>query len=542
MNSEINIDSNKWHRQTGLIDQILVESLIINIDGNDESILGLLLQIDLLGACRGKVGSFNISRNSDDLIDCNLLNGLIDYDEITWGELQQHFTTRGMNFSLEMEGENNVWIGTILCPRPSNNRGLWLIHGNGSALLGDGEIIEPQVNQPKETMIDSATLICGISALLHRLIGEMDAFWKNEIVDRWLTLTLRVDETNPELALRSLESEFGPGTSSLSSDGQGSLIRYRIPIDHTPTKLLSSAHQLERLFWTKETEPVDVGPFPSKVSKGIYCFDSRGLPDKLSEVNSLILGVGGLGSWAAPLLLSGCVVQNSEMTIIDGDLEVEIHNLNRQILYDSKDLGVPKASAAEKKLINRFGMNIDSILGIIAPLGAQHIVADQPDFDDESISLREIIGEGEFDQSIINSLDSMDIALACLDNQNARTLLNRACYDRNIPMINGGGEGVNGIVEKFDGNICMVCEYGFEEAHATEWISCQEEGTRPVNSIVTTTAFIGAMQAAISLCILAAKRGLITTVPEGKVWNNGKISERDSKKLPWLDGDCNSHL
>ena len=60
----------------------------------------------------------------------------------------------------------------------------------------------------------------------------------------------------------------------------------------------------------------------------------------------LILGVGGLGSWAS-YALACCGV--GELVLLDGDL-VEESNFNRQILYRERDVGRPKAEAAADAL------------------------------------------------------------------------------------------------------------------------------------------------------------------------------------------------
>jgi len=532
----------KWHRQSGLLDQEMVASLEIDLEGHDESVLAMLLQLDLLGACRSGSGVVRISRDPLDEVSVRMLRGLVDFSEGGWRDIRRMFGERGMEVSLCEISEADIWIGTANCPRPEGHRGHWLIHGAGSALMGSGQFPEIDSACVRETMIDSATLVCGVSALLHRYLGERNAFWEMEVVDRWLTLTARVDGVDPELALKSLRSDFGPGTATQTSDGEGSLVRFRIPLEQTPQKLISFLWQPERLTWDMEAGPEDVGPFPSKISEGGYCFDSMALPEKLSDVKALVLGVGGLGSWAAPLLLTGCDPATTKIELVDGDHKVEVHNLNRQVLYDSSDLGCAKATAAASRLSGRFEMGEGSVVGIPAPLGAQHVIDGSVEVIEGDISLQDIIGESEYDERIKESLDSMHIALSCLDNQNARTLLNRACLDRGVSMVNGGGEGARGVIEHFDEGLCMVCRYGPQEAYATERVSCQEEGGRTVSSIVTTTAYVGAMQAAIALCLLAAQRGHGNEVPEAREWSNGRVSRRHCGRLPWMEGDCGGHL
>ena len=59
-----------------------------------------------------------------------------------------------------------------------------------------------------------------------------------------------------------------------------------------------------------------------------------------------LLGVGGLGSWAA-YALACCGV--GELVLVDGDV-VEESNFNRQILYRERDIGRPKVEAAAEAL------------------------------------------------------------------------------------------------------------------------------------------------------------------------------------------------
>ena len=70
--------------------------------------------------------------------------------------------------------------------------------------------------------------------------------------------------------------------------------------------------------------------------------------EKLSESSIAIIGLGGLGSPSSIYLAaSGIGVLN----LFDDDF-VELSNLQRQIIFDSSDIGERKNLAAKKKLLN----------------------------------------------------------------------------------------------------------------------------------------------------------------------------------------------
>jgi molybdopterin-synthase adenylyltransferase len=67
---------------------------------------------------------------------------------------------------------------------------------------------------------------------------------------------------------------------------------------------------------------------------------------RLRRARVVVLGLGGLGSWAS-YALACCGV--GELVLVDGD-RVEESNLNRQVLYRERDLGRLKAEAAAEAL------------------------------------------------------------------------------------------------------------------------------------------------------------------------------------------------
>jgi len=90
---------------------------------------------------------------------------------------------------------------------------------------------------------------------------------------------------------------------------------------------------------------------------------------RLRDARVVVLGVGGLGSWAA-LSLACCGV--GELTLVDGDT-VELSNLNRQVLFAADDIGRPKARVAAAA-IERFNPGM-TIVPVARALGSQAEIA-----------------------------------------------------------------------------------------------------------------------------------------------------------------------
>lgn len=126
---------------------------------------------------------------------------------------------------------------------------------------------------------------------------------------------------------------------------------------------------------------------------------------KLKNSTVLIVGLGGLGSVASIFLAAAGV---GRMLLVDKDV-VELSNLNRQILYNTNDIGKAKADLAKEKL-NKLNPYINI----------------------ESFRLR--VEDEDFKDLVKKS----DIVLDCLDNWRSRFVLNKLCVEHRKPLIHAG--------------------------------------------------------------------------------------------------------
>ncbi len=122
----------------------------------------------------------------------------------------------------------------------------------------------------------------------------------------------------------------------------------------------------------------------------------------LQKSTVAIVGVGALGTVEASLLARAGV----SLILIDRDI-VEEHNLQRQILYDQKDIGKPKAEVAKEKL-----QLINPEVKVTA------FVAD-------------------LDYKNIASVKA-DLFLDGTDNMDTRFLIDEYCYKEKLPWVYAG--------------------------------------------------------------------------------------------------------
>ena len=250
------------------------------------------------------------------------------------------------------------------------------------------------------------------------------------------------------------------------------------------------------------------------------------LPPTKSEISGhlSIVGAGGLGTWCLHTLVEG--LKEAEETdlkfvVFDKDLEIEDHNLNRQVIFGPNDVGSSKIVATRRWLEQRLpeahietvyeltdamaqpaerasndGINLDELFPP-APNAILHV--------DEPLSV----------QATIEELEATHLILGCLDAMRPRVLANCIAAMKGIPYVNGGVRAFEGEFRQFTSE-SLVDLYGATAAQDTTVMSCQEDGAVPLTSMVLTNAFVGSFQALAGLQRLS---GYPSSSIQSAYWN-----------------------
>ena len=147
-----------------------------------------------------------------------------------------------------------------------------------------------------------------------------------------------------------------------------------------------------------------------RYDRQIKLFGTEG-QEKLKKSKVFIAGAGGLGS---PISIYLAAAGIGKIFLADKDV-VELSNLNRQILYGEKDVGLSKALSGQEKL-----REINSDINIEA--------------------LPEILDEN----NILRLVGDADLIIDAMDNFPTRYLLNKTALEKKIPFIHGAIYGFCG--------------------------------------------------------------------------------------------------
>lgn len=145
---------------------------------------------------------------------------------------------------------------------------------------------------------------------------------------------------------------------------------------------------------------------------------------RLKAAKVLIGGAGGLGAPAALYLAAAGV---GVIGMVDADV-VSLSNLQRQVLYTTRDIGQLKVGAASEAL---------QALNPEVQIEAHALALDAA--------------------NVAGAIAGYDLVLDGTDNFETRFLVNAACVEAGKPLISGAIERWTGQVAVFDGRPCYRC-------------------------------------------------------------------------------------
>ena len=178
---------------------------------------------------------------------------------------------------------------------------------------------------------------------------------------------------------------------------------------------------------------------------------------KIKSSKILVLGMGGLG---CPLSIYLASLGVGTIGIVDND-KVELSNLNRQIIYNIKDIGKYKIDVAKRKI--KFINNKLKIKSYRVRLNRNNINKIIKNFD--------IICDGT-------------------DNFKTRLLVNDYCLSQKKILISAAVSGFDGHIFKFDFRKKTPCFRCYMPEAPDNENNCEDEGVTP-----PLTGIMGTMQA-----------------------------------------------
>ncbi|AMK76125.1 MULTISPECIES: HesA/MoeB/ThiF family protein [Methylomonas] len=194
---------------------------------------------------------------------------------------------------------------------------------------------------------------------------------------------------------------------------------------------------------------------------------------KLLDAKVLIVGAGGLGSPASMYLAAAGVGQ---ITVYDDD-QVDLTNLQRQIAHYTSDIGLDKVISTQQTL--------EKINPGVKVLARKQRLADE--------QLRAEVADA-------------DVVLDCSDNFTTRFAINKACVDRQTPLVSGAAIRFEGQVSVFTPGLhdspCYNCLY---QSDGEELQNCARNGV-----IAPITGIVGSIQALETIKLIVGTGATLT--------------------------------
>lgn len=158
--------------------------------------------------------------------------------------------------------------------------------------------------------------------------------------------------------------------------------------------------------------------FPSAFSKELW--------EKIHSAKLLVIGAGGIG---CELLKNLILTGFKDIEVVDLDT-IDVSNLNRQFLFHKEHVGKPKSIVARNSVL-RYNPK--------AKIIARHGSIISPEYG-------------------VNYFKQFTVVLNALDNQAARSYVNRMCLAAGTPLIDSGTAGYEGQVEVISKGLTLCYE------------------------------------------------------------------------------------
>lgn len=326
----------------------------------------------------------------------------------------------------------------------------------------------------------------GAALAVHQALVVGGAVRVVPFAEAWVSISLQAPGARGAVE-RGLVARVGDAAANCVSDAVNgaAVLRISLPVQ--------DARVQDLLARTVIAPPAGAfeGMVPDVVEVDFGGMDDEALPEELFERRVVQGGAGGLGCWSAMILAES--MRGGRIDLVDADDCIEVHNLNRQVLYRSHDIGRAKALAAEAALRRGIGGGVE-VRGHVARIdGAISVVAPEA----------------------AAALEGCDLVLAGFDSFAARSGAAALACALGKTLVSGGAERLVGDAEAvLAGEGCLVCRWadahGEEEARAMalqrEVHACTREvgeRSRMDAAPATTVALSGALQGLLACAALA---------------------------------------
>jgi adenylyltransferase/sulfurtransferase len=202
---------------------------------------------------------------------------------------------------------------------------------------------------------------------------------------------------------------------------------------------------------------------------------------KIKEAKVLIVGAGGLGSPVIQYLTAAGV---GTIGIVDDD-QVSVSNLQRQVLYNEKDIGKNKVEVAQKRI------------------------------NENNSQIKVHSYKVKFTNSnMLEIADNYDLIVDCTDNFDSRYVIDNCSKQLNIPMVHGS-------ISEFKGQVSVFSYKGSKSY-------CDLFPNKPNEELIKSNGVIGVLPGIIGS--IQAGEVLKIIVGYGEVMSN-KLFLFNSKDL-----------